>query len=61
MSNVDHRPGVKEINLVNRRLRLEGITEKNKAVIVSEIDALLGIEHVSFDEPTETLLSLIHI
>ena len=55
MSNVDHRPGVKEINLVNRRLRLEGITEKNKAVIISEIDALLGIEHVSFDEPTETL------
>lgn len=55
MNNFEHRPGVKEINLVNRHLKLEGVTAENKTAIISEIDTLIGIENVSFDERTATL------
>ena len=55
MNYFEHRPGVKEINLVNRHLKLEGVTEENKTAIISEIDTLIGIENVSFDERTATL------
>ncbi|QFU22775.1 cation transporter [Shewanella eurypsychrophilus] len=55
MSDLDHRGGVKEVNLVVRHLKLEGITAKNKQVILDKIDRIIGIDSVSFDEDTATL------
>lgn len=55
MNDLEHRPGVKEINLVNRHLKLQGVTEENKEAIITKIDTLIGIESVSFDELTATL------
>lgn len=55
MNDLDHRPGVKEINLVRRNLKLEGVTEDNREAIILEIDTLVGIESVSFDASTATI------
>jgi len=50
MSDLDHRCGVKEENLVVRHLKLEGVTEQNKQGIIEDIDQITGIDSVSFDD-----------
>ncbi|AQS36244.1 hypothetical protein Sps_01055 [Shewanella psychrophila] len=55
MSDLDHRFGVKEANLVVRYLKLEGITPKNRDKLVSSIDLIVGIDSVSYDESVKTL------
>ncbi len=55
MSDLDHRVGVREANLVVRHLKLEKITEENKALILTEIDQTFGIDNVSFDDKSQTL------
>ena len=58
MSNQQkHRPGVKEIWLMVRRLRLEGPVSANHQLIVQEIDKLLGVDAVSIDTK-ENLLNV---
>jgi hypothetical protein len=49
MNNLEHRVGVTEVNLVIRKLQLKGLTEFNRAKIISEIDEAVGIENVTLD------------
>ncbi|WP_415224903.1 cation transporter [Psychromonas sp.] len=49
MNNIEHRIGVTEVNLVIRKLQLTGLTEFNRAKIISEIDAAFGIDNVTLD------------
>lgn len=55
MSDLDHRVGVKEATLVARHLKLEGINENNKQLIIEEIDQTFGLDSVSFDDKSNTL------
>lgn len=55
MSDLDHRVGVKEANLVVRHLKLEGLSETNRAPLLQAIDNTFGIDSVSYDEATQTL------
>ncbi|MPY24029.1 cation transporter [Shewanella psychropiezotolerans] len=55
MTDLDHRFGVKEANLVVRYLKLEGITPDNKNKLVASIDLIIGIDSVSYDESARTL------
>lgn len=55
MSDLDHRPGVREVNLVVRHLKLEGVEENNKTAILNEIDHKYGIDSVSYDDKSQTL------
>ncbi|PHR80954.1 MAG: hypothetical protein COA59_16785 [Colwellia sp.] len=55
MTDFDHRVGVKEINLVIRTLKLSGITDVNKMMILTEIDKKFGIDAVSFEDETHEL------
>jgi hypothetical protein len=55
MSDLDHRVGVTEANLVVRHLKLFGVNEDNVGPIVREIDASFGIDAVSFEDNTRTL------
>ena len=55
MSDLEHRVGVKEVNLVVRHLKLEGINSGNKDAIVEAIDHTFGIDSVQYDEKTATL------
>lgn len=55
MSDLDHRVGVSEANLVVRHLKLVGISESNLETIISEIDGTFGIDAVSFEEAKKTL------
>ncbi|MBL4816606.1 MAG: cation transporter [Shewanella sp.] len=55
MTDLDHRFGVKEANLVVRYLKLEGITPENRDKLVSSIDLIIGIDSVSYDESAATL------
>lgn len=57
MNDFDHRPGVKEINLVYRYLKLEGVKQSNKDKIIESIDSVIGVETVSYDEQ-HSLLTL---
>ena len=54
MSDLDHRVGVSEANLVVRHLKLTGITDGNLLAIVAEIDGTFGIDAVSFEEAKNT-------
>ncbi|ABM03442.1 conserved hypothetical protein [Psychromonas ingrahamii 37] len=49
MNDLKHRVGVKEVNLVIRKLQLKGLTEFNQEKIIFEIDQALGIENVTLD------------
>ena len=49
MSDLDHRVGVSEVNLVSRKLQLKGLTEFNREKIVSEINEAFGIDSVTLD------------
>ncbi|WP_076411619.1 hypothetical protein [Shewanella sp. UCD-KL12] len=55
MGDLAYRAGVKEENLVVRYLKLEGVTQDNKATIIARIDHVIGIESVSYDEASATL------
>lgn len=49
MSDLDHRVGVREQNLVVRNLKLSGVTEKNCDDLIKEVDQLFGIDEVSYN------------
>lgn len=55
MSNSQHRLGVSEVNLVVRHLQLDNITETNKDLLLAEIDAIYGIDNVSFNDKAAVL------
>jgi translation elongation factor EF-1beta len=55
MSDLDHRVGVTEANLVLRHLKLSNTNEAKICVIVRDIDATFGIDAVSFEQATQTL------
>ncbi|MCE9687301.1 cation transporter [Shewanella sp. AS16] len=55
MSDLDHRAGVKEASLVVRHLKLEGMTESNKAEVIAAVDQSFGIDSVSYDEKSNIL------
>ena len=48
MSDLDHRVGVREANLVIRNLRLSNVNEANSDSLIEEIDRLFGIDEVSY-------------
>ena len=54
MSDLDHRVGVSEANLVVRHLKLVGITEDNIEAIIAGIDGTFGIDAVSFEDAKST-------
>jgi len=49
MSDLDHRVGVIEANLVVRNLRLSNVYEANCEPLIEEIDKLFGIDEVSYN------------
>ena len=49
MSDLDHRVGVREANLVVRNLRLSNVYEANCEPLIEEIDKLFGIDEVSYN------------
>ncbi len=49
MSDLDHRVGVREANLVVRNLRLIDVDESNADALIEEIDKLFGIDDVSYN------------
>ncbi|WP_108445332.1 hypothetical protein [Halomonas denitrificans] len=49
MSKNEHRLGVSEVNLVTRKLKLEPCDEEALRVAVGKIDALYGLERVTYD------------
>lgn len=49
MSDIEHRVGVREQNLVIRNLKLSNVTKENCDDLVKEIDQLFGIDEVSFN------------
>ncbi len=55
MSNLDHRVGVNEANLVVRTLKLTAVDEINKEQILTEIDQTFGIDAVSYDQNKQLL------
>ena len=69
MSDLEHRVGVSEANLVLRHLKLTNIDDAKISAIIRDIDAAFGVDAVSFEGDKQTLhigydvthLSLIHI
>jgi hypothetical protein len=55
MSDLDHRVGVREANLVVRHLKLEGVSDENKQALLDDIDHTFGIDSVSYDDKSATL------
>lgn len=55
MSDLDHRVGVKEANLVTRNLRLTNVNEKNRDALMKEIDQLFGIDEAVFNTKEESI------
>jgi hypothetical protein len=55
MSDLNHRVGVQEANLVVRHIKLENVNEKNIKTILAAIDQQFGIDNVNYDEHTSTL------
>ncbi|EPZ8235384.1 hypothetical protein [Vibrio diazotrophicus] len=49
MSDLDHRVGVREQNLVVRNLRLSNVTQINCDALIEEIDRVFGIDEVSYN------------
>ncbi len=50
MSDLDHRVGVKEANLVVRNLRLQNVSAKNCESMMEEIDTLFGIDEALYSK-----------
>ncbi|KEA62282.1 hypothetical protein ADIMK_3572 [Marinobacterium lacunae] len=55
MSDLDHRPGVKEANLVTRTLKLTTRDETDIAALVDEIERIFGMDSVNYDAATAIL------
>ena len=56
MTDLDHRVGVRENNLVVRNLRLTKVTDENIDGLIAEIDHLFGLDEVSFNRKERTCL-----
>jgi hypothetical protein len=55
MTDLDHRVGVRENNLVVRNLRLAKVSNENITALIEEIDQLFGLDEVSYNEAKETI------
>lgn len=53
----EHRLGVSELNLVERHLKLEPVTDEQICSVIEEIDQLYGIDEVKY-EPENMMLHL---
>lgn len=49
MIDQDHKPGVKEANLVSRKLQLSGIQGQEAEALVAEIEQQFGVDRVAYD------------
>jgi len=56
VSNLEHRIGVTEATLVVRHLKLSNINKINLPFILDEIDQTFGVDNVSFDQKSSTLI-----
>ncbi len=55
MTDLDHRVGVKEANLVTRNLRLSKVNEENRDALMKEIDQLFGIDEAVFNSKEKSI------
>lgn len=55
MSDLDHKPGVKEVNLVSHRLKLAEVSDQAATELVDAIGQLFGMDRVAFDPRTSHL------
>lgn len=55
MSNVHHRPGVREEFLVKRQLKLQTLDEARADVIAEEVDGLTGVDSTELNASTGRL------
>jgi len=55
MTDLDHRVGVRENNLVIRNLRLSNVTNENIDGLIAEIDQMFGLDEVSFNRKEESI------
>jgi hypothetical protein len=55
MSDLDHRAGVNESNLVLRHLKLTDTNDAKISAIITDIDALFGVDAVSFEREKQIL------
>ncbi|ACO78024.1 hypothetical protein AvCA_18110 [Azotobacter vinelandii CA] len=55
MSDMDHRPGVREAYLVKRHLKLEALDAARADAIAQEIDHLVGVDRVDLDKASGRL------
>lgn len=55
MSDLDHKVGVTEANLVLRHLKLTNTNDAKISAIISDIDAAFGVDAVSFEDKTQIL------
>tara|TARA_R110000787_G_scaffold261314_2_gene366618 strand:- start:698 stop:1069 length:372 start_codon:yes stop_codon:yes gene_type:complete len=55
MTDLDHRVGVRENNLVVRNLRLSKVTDENIDALISAIDHLFGLDEVAFNRKQQTI------
>ena len=55
MTDLDHRVGVRENNLVVRNLRLSKVTDENINALIAEIDHMFGLDEVSFNRKDRTI------
>lgn len=55
MTKKEHRLGVSEVNLVARHLKIENTSHEKIQATIEEIDALYGMDSVSFDDKSRVL------
>lgn len=55
MTDLDHRVGVRENNLVVRNLKLSKVTNVNIKDLIEEIDQLFGSDEVSYNKAEQTI------
>ena len=55
MTDLDHRVGVRESNLVVRNLRLSKVKDENIEALIKEIDKMFGLDEVSFNRKEESI------
>jgi len=55
MSDLEHRPGVSEVNLVVRHLKIEFEKGSSIKAAIDEVNKMYGLDDVSFDEKSHVL------
>lgn len=55
MTDLDHRVGVRENNLVVRNLKLSKVTNENINLFIEEVDQLFGLDEVSYNKTDKTI------